>query len=159
MVCSPSESASPAATVLFWVGLWDKIACPGWSSEQWIRFGKDLLLVVMMMSNAAATSVSSTTSSFSRYERRHPSVIQEKGKCIVKDVLKGPELCKDPVKLTSHAVGVNILKQGDDPALKPHKEYPEWLFQLQLGPLKNIHKLEPDSREYWKVLRKEHVVL
>eukprot|EP00063_Salmo_salar_P096862 XP_014071697.1 PREDICTED: 39S ribosomal protein L54, mitochondrial-like isoform X3 [Salmo salar] len=83
----------------------------------------------------------------------------EKGKCIVKDVLKGPELCKDPVKLTSHAVGVNILKQGDDPALKPHKEYPEWLFQLQLGPLKNIHKLEPDSREYWKVLRKEHVVL
>lgn len=51
---------------------------------------------------------------------------KEKGKCIVKDVLKGPELCKDPVKLTSHAVGVNILKQGDDPALKPHKEYPEW---------------------------------
>uniref|UniRef100_A0A8C7G774 Large ribosomal subunit protein mL54 n=2 Tax=Oncorhynchus TaxID=8016 RepID=A0A8C7G774_ONCKI len=77
-----------------------------------------------------------------------------KGKGIVKGVLKGPELCKDPVKLTSHAVGVNIFKQGDNPALKPHKEYP-----LQLGPLKNIHELEPDSCEYWKVLRKEHVAL
>ncbi|KAM9479921.1 large ribosomal subunit protein mL54-like [Salvelinus alpinus] len=71
-----------------------------------------------------------------------------KGKGIVKDVLKGPEVCKDPVKLTSHAVGVNIFKQGDNPALKPHKEYPEWLFQLQLGPLKDIHELKPDSREY-----------
>ena len=37
MVCSPSESdlsaapfASPAATMLFWVDLWDKIACPWW---------------------------------------------------------------------------------------------------------------------------------
>lgn len=49
-----------------------------------------------------------------------------KGKGMVKDVLKGPEVCKDPVKLTSHAVGVNIFKQGDDPALKPPKEYPEW---------------------------------
>uniref|UniRef100_A0A8C7P3C0 Uncharacterized protein n=1 Tax=Oncorhynchus mykiss TaxID=8022 RepID=A0A8C7P3C0_ONCMY len=73
---------------------------------------------------------------------------------VVKGVLKGPELCKDPVKLTSHAVGVNIFKQGDNPALKPHKEYP-----LQLGPLKNIYELEPDSCEYWKVLRKEHVTL
>ncbi|CAB1314070.1 unnamed protein product [Coregonus sp. 'balchen'] len=81
-----------------------------------------------------------------------------KGKGMVKDVLKGPEVCKDPVKLTSHAVGVNIFKQGDDPALKPPEEYPEWLFQLQLGPPKNIHELEPDSREYWKVLRKEHML-
>ncbi|NP_001290596.1 39S ribosomal protein L54, mitochondrial [Esox lucius] len=80
-----------------------------------------------------------------------------KGKGIGKDVLAGPEVCKDPGKLTSHAVGVNILKQGDDPALKPRKEYPEWLFQLHLGPPKKIHELEPDSREYWKVLRKEHM--
>uniref|UniRef100_A0A4W5MYY8 Large ribosomal subunit protein mL54 n=1 Tax=Hucho hucho TaxID=62062 RepID=A0A4W5MYY8_9TELE len=78
--------------------------------------------------------------------------VAAKGKGMVKDVLKGPEVCKDPVKLTSHAVGFNIFKQGDDPARKPHKEYPEWLFQLQLGPLKNIHELEPDSREYWKKL-------
>ncbi|XP_064808342.1 large ribosomal subunit protein mL54 [Oncorhynchus masou masou] len=81
-----------------------------------------------------------------------------KGKGMVKDVLKGPEVCKDPVKLTSHAVGVNIFKQGDDPALKPPEEYPEWLFRLQLGPPKNIHELESDSHEYWKVLRKEHML-
>ncbi len=31
------------------------------------------------------------------------------------------------------------------------------LFQLDLGPPKNLNELEPDSREYWKLLRKEHI--
>lgn len=35
---------------------------------------------------------------------------------------------------------------------------PPRLFRLQLGPPKNIHELEPDSHEYWKVLRKEHML-
>uniref|UniRef100_A0A8C8D6T2 E3 ubiquitin-protein ligase RBX1 n=1 Tax=Oncorhynchus tshawytscha TaxID=74940 RepID=A0A8C8D6T2_ONCTS len=39
--------------MLFWVGLWDKIACPGWRSEPRIRFGKDVFLVVRMW-NAVA---------------------------------------------------------------------------------------------------------
>ncbi|KAF5909801.1 mucosa-associated lymphoid tissue lymphoma translocation protein 1, partial [Clarias magur] len=47
-----------------------------------------------------------------------------KGKGMVKEVLKGPEVCKDPVRLTTHAVGVNIYKQGEDPQLKPNEEYP-----------------------------------
>lgn len=49
-----------------------------------------------------------------------------KGKGMMKEELKGPEVCKDPVRLTSHAVGVNIFKQGEDPKLKPPEEYPEW---------------------------------
>ncbi|KAL1023100.1 hypothetical protein UPYG_G00036410 [Umbra pygmaea] len=80
-----------------------------------------------------------------------------KGKGAGKDVPGGPEVCKDVVKLTSHAVGVNIFKQGEDPVLKPREEYPEWLFQLHLGPPKKVHELEPESRDYWKVLRKEHM--
>lgn len=43
--------------------------------------------------------------------------------------------------------------------LSDTKLLPPRLFQLQLGPLKNIYELEPDSCEYWKVLRKEHVTL
>lgn len=31
------------------------------------------------------------------------------------------------------------------------------LFQLDLGPPKKLNELEPDSREYWKLLRKEHI--
>ncbi|KAJ7993148.1 hypothetical protein DPEC_G00269420 [Dallia pectoralis] len=80
-----------------------------------------------------------------------------KSKGMGKDVLAGPEVCTDPVMLTSHAVGVNIFKQGDNPVLKPHDEYPEWLFHLHLGPTKEIYELDPESREYWKVLRKEHM--
>jgi len=53
-------------------------------------------------------------------------VIKGKGKGIVKEVLKGPEVCKDPVRLCTHAVGVNILKQGEDPLIKPKEDYPEW---------------------------------
>ncbi len=49
-----------------------------------------------------------------------------KGKGMAKEELKGPEVCKDPVRLTSYAVGVNILKQGEDPQLKPPEQYPEW---------------------------------
>ncbi|XP_022615300.1 39S ribosomal protein L54, mitochondrial [Seriola dumerili] len=78
-------------------------------------------------------------------------------KGMVKEELKGPEVCKDPVRLTSYAVGVNIFKQGDDPKLKPPEEYPEWLFELNLGAPKNLQELEPESWEYWKRLRKENI--
>lgn len=49
-----------------------------------------------------------------------------KGKGMVKEELKGPEVCRDPVRLTTYAVGVNIMKEGEDPQLKPHEQYPEW---------------------------------
>ncbi|XP_038571915.1 39S ribosomal protein L54, mitochondrial [Micropterus salmoides] len=80
-----------------------------------------------------------------------------KGKGMAKEELKGPEVCKDPVRLTSYAVGANILKQGEDPQLKPTDQYPEWLFQLNLGPPQKLHELESDTREYWKRLRKENI--
>ncbi|KAM3875876.1 large ribosomal subunit protein mL54 [Diretmus argenteus] len=82
---------------------------------------------------------------------------KSKSKSMVKVELKGPEVCTDPQKLTTHAVGVNIFKQGEDPKLKPHEEYPEWLFQLNLGPAKKLRELEPDSWEYWQRLRKENI--
>ncbi|KAL4658867.1 39S ribosomal protein L54, mitochondrial [Arapaima gigas] len=80
-----------------------------------------------------------------------------KSKGMMKEVLKGPEVCKDPVKLTSYAVGVNIFKHGEDPLLQPHEEYPDWLFQLNLGPAKKLSELDPESYEYLKRLRKEHI--
>lgn len=49
-----------------------------------------------------------------------------KGKFMVKEELKGPEVCKDPVRLTTYAVGVNVFKEGEDPMLKPPEQYPEW---------------------------------
>ncbi|XP_078279841.1 large ribosomal subunit protein mL54 [Rhinoraja longicauda] len=85
------------------------------------------------------------------------AVFKGKGKVGVKEALQGPEVCKDPVILTTHAVGVNIYKQGTDPKLLPDTEYPEWLFSLNLGPPKTLDELDPDSREYLKRLRKEHM--
>lgn len=83
--------------------------------------------------------------------------VKGKGKGILKEEFKGPEVCTDPVRLTSYAVGANIFKQGEDPQLKPPEQYPEWLFQLKLGMPQKLHELESDSWEYCRRLRKENI--
>ncbi|TRZ01182.1 hypothetical protein DNTS_035502 [Danionella cerebrum] len=80
-----------------------------------------------------------------------------KGKGVAKEDLKGPEVCKDPVKLCTYAVGVNIFKEGEDPPIKNKEDYPEWLYQLNLGPAKTLSEMEPDTLEYIKRSRKMHI--
>uniref|UniRef100_UPI0037E93F2E large ribosomal subunit protein mL54 n=1 Tax=Semicossyphus pulcher TaxID=241346 RepID=UPI0037E93F2E len=107
-----------------------------------------------------ATTLLSRTNTFNKIQTcRYAKKVAAKGKGrgVMKEELKGPEVCKDPVRLTSYAVGVNILKQGEDPQLKPPEQYPEWLFQLNLGEPKKLHELDSDTWEYWKRLRKENI--
>uniref|UniRef100_A0A8V1A7B7 Large ribosomal subunit protein mL54 n=1 Tax=Gallus gallus TaxID=9031 RepID=A0A8V1A7B7_CHICK len=80
--------------------------------------------------------------------------VKVKGKSAPKEQLKGPEVCTDPVTLANYAVGVNYLKDSPEVALKPDSEYPEWLFQIHLGPPKKLEEMDPDSLEYWRRLRK-----
>ncbi|XP_005332267.2 large ribosomal subunit protein mL54 isoform X2 [Ictidomys tridecemlineatus] len=76
---------------------------------------------------------------------------------VVSEALKDPEVCTDPVRLTTHAMGVNIYKAGQDVALKPDAEYPEWLFQVNVGSPKKLEELDPETREYWRLLRKLNI--
>uniref|UniRef100_A0AAQ4RZI3 Large ribosomal subunit protein mL54 n=1 Tax=Gasterosteus aculeatus aculeatus TaxID=481459 RepID=A0AAQ4RZI3_GASAC len=69
-----------------------------------------------------------------------------KGKGVLKTEVKGPDVCRDPVRLTSYAVG-----------LKPHDQYPEWLFQMNLGKPQKLQELDSETWEYWKRLRKEKI--
>ncbi|XP_062888119.1 large ribosomal subunit protein mL54 [Mobula hypostoma] len=85
------------------------------------------------------------------------AAVKGKGKIGIKEALPSPEVCKDPAILTTHAVGVNIYKQGADPKLLPDSEYPDWLFSLNIGPPKKLDELDPESPEYWKRMRKQHM--
>ncbi|KAL0611471.1 39S ribosomal protein L54, mitochondrial [Plecturocebus cupreus] len=76
---------------------------------------------------------------------------------VASDALKDPEVCTDPVQLTTYAMGVNIYKEGQDVPLKPNAEYPEWLFEMNLGPPKKLEELDPESRGYWRLLRKHNI--
>lgn len=67
---------------------------------------------------------------------------------MAKEELKGPEVCKDPVRLTSYAVGVNIYKQGEDPKIKPSEEYPEWWVHMSLSSAQ--FRYDFDQGSTWK---------
>ncbi|XP_021492521.1 large ribosomal subunit protein mL54 [Meriones unguiculatus] len=95
---------------------------------------------------------------FIREYAKKPAIKGKGGKGFVAtEALKDPEICTDPAQLTTHAMGVNIYKEGEDVALKPDSEYPEWLFQVNLGPPKKLEELEPESRKYWRLLRKQNI--
>ena len=52
-------------------------------------------------------------------------------------------------KLVSYLCGGNILKEGEEPMLRPHSEYPEWLWTLSTDrKAPDLDDLEFDTWEY-----------
>ncbi|CAH0550352.1 unnamed protein product [Brassicogethes aeneus] len=60
----------------------------------------------------------------------------------------------DPNRLVKYACGTNIYKTGEDVELKPDSEYPEWLWNIRTGDPAPLEELDPNSKEYWRRIRK-----
>nr|CAG4647585.1 EOG090X0KWJ [Megafenestra aurita]SVE92796.1 EOG090X0KWJ [Megafenestra aurita] len=60
----------------------------------------------------------------------------------------------DPGKLVNNVCGSNIMKQGQDVALMPDSEYPDWLWSLRLGKPPPLEEMDQESLAYWRRLRK-----
>ncbi|XP_031641092.1 39S ribosomal protein L54, mitochondrial [Contarinia nasturtii] len=61
---------------------------------------------------------------------------------------------KDTKKLVNYVCGSNIYVDGEDIKLKPESEYPDWLWEIHTGPPKKLEELDPNSKEYWRRVRK-----
>eukprot|EP01137_Pigoraptor_chileana_P011229 Opistho-2@61763 len=57
-----------------------------------------------------------------------------------------PPVIPDPLLVT----GLNVMKDGRDPPLRPDSEYPDWLWSLA-DPLPPSGSLTPSDAMYWRV--------
>ncbi|XP_068910192.1 large ribosomal subunit protein mL54 [Tenebrio molitor] len=60
----------------------------------------------------------------------------------------------DAEKLVKFVCGSNIYTTGEDVQVKPDNEYPEWLWSVRTGPPPPLEELDPNSKVYWKRIRK-----
>ncbi|GIY90186.1 uncharacterized protein CDAR_581691 [Caerostris darwini] len=56
----------------------------------------------------------------------------------------------DVKKLVNYCCGTNIDKEGEDVKLKEDSEYPDWLWELRLGPPPPLEEMDPNTKEYWE---------
>ncbi|CAG0917467.1 unnamed protein product [Notodromas monacha] len=59
----------------------------------------------------------------------------------------------DPKKLATYCCGTNVFKEGEDVMLKPRAEYPDWLWKIPTGPPPKLEDLDPNTLEYWELLK------
>ncbi|KAH0534508.1 39S ribosomal protein L54, mitochondrial [Cotesia glomerata] len=64
----------------------------------------------------------------------------------------------DAHRLVNYVCGTNLLKEGgEDVKLKPDSEYPDWLWKIHVGKPKTLEDLDPNTKAYWRKLRKQAI--
>lgn len=76
-----------------------------------------------------------------------------KGQSVEKKVLP---VETDTEKLVKFVCGTNLLKEGgQDIEIKPDSEYPDWLWNIRTGKAPPLEELDPNTKQYWRKLRKQ----
>ncbi|ERL86236.1 hypothetical protein D910_03646 [Dendroctonus ponderosae] len=60
----------------------------------------------------------------------------------------------DPERLVNYCCGSNIYTTGEDVKLGEDSDYPDWLWEIRTGPPPPLEELDPNSKEYWRRIRK-----
>ncbi|XP_076350271.1 mitochondrial ribosomal protein L54 [Tachypleus tridentatus] len=63
----------------------------------------------------------------------------------------------DPHKLVNYVCGSNIYTDGQDVKIKDDNEYPDWIWDLRLGPLPSLEELNPNTLQYWERLHRLNI--
>ena len=69
---------------------------------------------------------------------------------------RGPtfEAEEDPEKVVNNCCGANIYEEGEEIELKPHSEYPDWLWELRTEKgAPELSEIEYGSDQYWRRYR------
>lgn len=67
------------------------------------------------------------------------------------------QVSTDPEYLVTYCSGSNYFKEGEDIKLGPDEDYPDWLWELNIGPPPKLEELSPETPQYWRRLRKMHM--
>lgn len=59
----------------------------------------------------------------------------------------------DAHRLVNYVCGSNIYQKGEDVQLRPESEYPDWLWNIRVGPPAKLEELDPETKQYWRKLR------
>eukprot|EP00095_Tigriopus_kingsejongensis_P009973 maker-scaffold17_size721972-snap-gene-5.12 protein:Tk09973 transcript:maker-scaffold17_size721972-snap-gene-5.12-mRNA-1 annotation:"GH12746" len=64
---------------------------------------------------------------------------------------------KDTHKLVNFCYGLNYQLEGEEVALKPAEEYPDWLWTMNMKrPKPPARDMDPDTMEYYEKLNEEY---
>lgn len=109
------------------------------------------IIILCFELNFPRNNYAKMTSSVSMLGMKKKKIGGKSGPMVEKKILP---VETDPERLVNYCCGSNIYKTGEDVKLGPDNEYPDWLWNIRTGPPPPLEELDPNSKEYWRRIRK-----
>ncbi|RWS30357.1 39S ribosomal protein L54-like protein [Leptotrombidium deliense] len=57
---------------------------------------------------------------------------------------------EDAERIVNYVCGSNIFKEGEDIKIKDDSEYPDWIWEMNLGKPLPLSSMDKNTKEYWE---------